>query len=288
MFQPSIELIDCQSLYNILNEGFEWNRITDENYLYLLDCRDRADYNESHIICAKRIKRHDNGTFKIPYEASLECRNTIVVYDSNTSDLNEGDAVECAKILYGSKEWIAENDNSSKNTVRVLKGGYELFSRKYPFLRTQQIIYMPRELEAILSYPSEIIPELLYIGNLSHAHNKQIQKDLKINAYVSCCLNDQTHSNSFEIKINDDSEASIQEYLTDVCSFIDTNILNQKKACLVYSDLGISRSAAVVIAYLVYSQRLTLQEAFQQVLQYRHVQPQLKFLKEIDEKFIKK
>ena len=52
-----------------------------------------------------------------------------------TFSFNIGDAVELAKVLF---------DNGSKNTVKVLKGGYELFSRLYPFLRTQHIIYMPR------------------------------------------------------------------------------------------------------------------------------------------------
>ncbi len=36
MFQKSIELIDCQSLYNHLNEGIELSRLTDPYYLYLL------------------------------------------------------------------------------------------------------------------------------------------------------------------------------------------------------------------------------------------------------------
>jgi hypothetical protein len=44
--------------------------------------------------------------------------------------------------------------------------------------------------------------------------------------------------------------------------FIDTNIRNRKQPCLVYSHLGLSRSAAVVIAYLVYSQRLSLEVCF--------------------------
>lgn len=49
-------------------------------------------------------------------------------------------------------------------------------------------------------------------------------------------------SNSFEIFFY---------YITD------TNVKNRKQPCLVYSDLGISRAAAIVIAYLVYSQRFT-------------------------------
>jgi hypothetical protein len=36
MFDPNIELIECQKLYNILNEGIEYAKIGDPYYLYLL------------------------------------------------------------------------------------------------------------------------------------------------------------------------------------------------------------------------------------------------------------
>ena len=36
MFSKPIDLIDSQSLYNLLNEGIETARLTDPNYLYLL------------------------------------------------------------------------------------------------------------------------------------------------------------------------------------------------------------------------------------------------------------
>jgi hypothetical protein len=57
MFGPLIEFIECQELYNVLNEGFDYAKINDSFYLYLIDCRPRSDYNESHVICAKNIKR---------------------------------------------------------------------------------------------------------------------------------------------------------------------------------------------------------------------------------------
>lgn len=36
MFPKPIDLIDCQTLYNVLNEGIEFARLTDPYYLYLL------------------------------------------------------------------------------------------------------------------------------------------------------------------------------------------------------------------------------------------------------------
>lgn len=52
-----------------------------------------------------------------------------------------GPAIECAKLIFS---------NGSKNSVKILKGGYELFSKLYPFLRSQQIIFMPRVNELFL------------------------------------------------------------------------------------------------------------------------------------------
>jgi hypothetical protein len=36
MFGPSIEMIECQNLYNLLNEGIEFAKISDPYFLYLL------------------------------------------------------------------------------------------------------------------------------------------------------------------------------------------------------------------------------------------------------------
>jgi hypothetical protein len=72
----------------------------------------------------------------------------------------EGDAVNIAKMLA---------DSGSKNTVKVLKGGYELFSGMYPFLRTQQIIYMPKVSDRSIYYSLEpetrfdVFPDNLFL-----------------------------------------------------------------------------------------------------------------------------
>lgn len=283
MFGPSVELIDCQYLYNLLNEGIEHSLLNDPYYLYLLDCRSKSSYNESHILTARHVKRNDdNQNFLLPYEAELESRNIIVVYDGHTSSLQDsGDALECAKLIF---------ESGSKNSVKILSGGYESFSRYYPFLRTQKIIYMPRELDELKTYPSEIISGLLYLGNLRHGTDLAIKKDLKLTSYIDCTGEDFKFKNEksidyIKIPIDDSPEESIKDYIEDVCNFLDTNIKNRKQPCLVYSDMGISRSAAFVIAYLVYSERLSTEEAFVRVSKCKRIQPQVCFLNQISEKF---
>ncbi len=46
MFGPLVELIECQDLYNVLNEGIEMAKINDLHYLYLLG---------SQVFCAESV-----------------------------------------------------------------------------------------------------------------------------------------------------------------------------------------------------------------------------------------
>lgn len=284
MFAPLIDFIDCQSLYNILNEGVEYAKINDPYYLYLLDCRARTEYNESHIIISKNMKRNDDQSFRVPWEAELESRNTIVVYDNHTSSIEDnGLAIECAQLLA---------ESGSKNTVKILKGGFELFSKHYPFLRTQKTIYMPRELDEIKTYPSEIIPGLLYLGNIRHGTEPYIKKHLKLGSYIDCSsenkdtkFKEEPNIDYLKIPFDDEPAESIEEYFQDICNFLDTNINDKKSPCLVFSNLGISRSAAIIIAYLVYKERLSTEDALEKVNKFRKIQPQVTFLDQISKTF---
>ena len=64
-----------------------------------------------------------------------------------------------------------------------LKGGFQQFSAQYHFLRTQKMIYTPRELEQFKTYPIEIIPGLLYMGNEIQGNDKAVQEALKVSTY---------------------------------------------------------------------------------------------------------
>ncbi|KAL9980768.1 hypothetical protein ACROYT_G009406 [Oculina patagonica] len=132
----------------------QYPRLSDPNYLLLLDTRQRLDYNESHIITAKFAPRNDIGAFTVPPDAELQTKEHVIVYDSNTSSIKD-------------------------------KSGYEEFSALYPFLRTQKIIYMPRELDVINTYPVEIIPGFLYVATIfQQSQDHRIIKDLKVKANV--------------------------------------------------------------------------------------------------------
>ncbi|PIK50864.1 putative serine/threonine/tyrosine-interacting-like protein 1 [Apostichopus japonicus] len=256
--QNRIVLCEPTELYNILQQqATVFPCLSDPNYLLLLDARQNNDYNESHIITSKKAPVSESGDFLLPYDAELECKQHVIVVDSNTSSLQEkGPALSCAKLLA---------DMGSRNPVKVLRGGYEEFSALYPFLRTHKIIYMPQELDKLEPYPVEVLPGRLYLGTTAQATRAHVRKDLKVKAII---LNTTQTVETTELKadvqhisILDEDDVDIFSHFTGSCEFIG-NHLKDSNPVLVSSDHGLSRSVALILAYLMNHYKWPLKEAY--------------------------
>ncbi|XP_006033297.1 serine/threonine/tyrosine-interacting-like protein 1 [Alligator sinensis] len=303
-------LVLCEptELYNILNQSMNLTRLTEPNYLCLLDARRKHEYNESHVITARRVKQSPKGEYLLPESAELECVKYCVVYDGKTSSLEDydyeedeegtesaddsstdesssscsknaeaGTAIQCARVL----------EQFTHHPVRILKGGYERFSACYHFLRTQKIFWMPQELEDFQPYPVEILPAKLYMGNLRQACDRQIQKDLKIKAQVNisedtATLFTEENEKFLHISVPDSPDADLFSFFPNICHFIDAQITHG--AVLVFSDLGISRSSTAVIAFLMHSSFFPLKRAWHHVLQCKtNMRPNRGFVQQLSD-----
>ncbi|KAK3586407.1 hypothetical protein CHS0354_013111 [Potamilus streckersoni] len=280
MEKPSIVLLEPTDLYNMLQQATVYSNLSDHNYLLLIDARKKHEYNESHVVTAKKAPKDEDGFFVVPYDAELECKQNVVVYDSNTSKQNEpGDAHDLASLLW---------ETGSRNPVNILKGGYEEFSKLYPFLRTQKIMFMPREMDELKPYPTEIIPGFLYLGNWRQGNAPYVQKDLKIKGHINCCVEAETFFSEpgphlLHLQVDDSNEADLYSQFQVACSFLDTHIA-AGEAVLVFSNLGISRSATIVIAYIIYHNKWTLKEAYQHALKCcSSVRPNRGFIEQLSE-----
>lgn len=244
----------------MLQQGNNFSCLSDSNYLLLIDARKKNEYNESHIVTSKKAPKDESDGFMIPYEAELECKQNIVVYDSNTSEIpfhTYSPAIDCAKLFW---------DMGSRNAVKILKGGYEEFSAKYPFLRTQKILFTPRELDEIKPYPVEIIHGLLYMGSWKQGNAAYIQKDLKIRGHINCCVEEETFfpdpgPHLLHLQVDDDNDADIFSHFEDACEFADEHF-EEKFAVLAFDNKGVSRCATVVLAILIHHYKWTLAEAW--------------------------
>lgn len=254
-------LLEPSELYNMLQQATQFSNLSDQNYLLLIDARNKNEYNESHVVTSKKAPRNKDGEFFVPFDAELECKQNVVVYDSNTSNLKEStSATECGSLLW---------EMGSRNKVNILKGGYEEFSALYPFLRTQKIIFMPKEMDQIKPYPTEIIPGFLYLGNWRQGNAPYIQKDLKVKCHVNCCVELETflteqNPDLLHIQVTDSCDADLFSKFEVICKFLD-NCKAKHQVALVFSNLGISRSATVVIAYLMKVNNWSLETAYSHV-----------------------
>ncbi|NXW21255.1 STYL1 protein, partial [Circaetus pectoralis] len=289
-------------LYNILNQQRRLARLAEPNYLCLLDARTQREYDEGHIITARRIEQSPTGEYLVPDSEELRCVRYCVVYDCETSSLDccdyeeeekekgtrdpchflisldaeEGTAVQYARSL----------EQFTRHPVLVLRGGYKRFSACYHFLRTQKILWMPQELDNFQPYPVEILPAKLYMGNFKQACDQQIQKDLKIKAQVNISEQPATlfaeGGKYLHISVPDSLEADLFSSFATICHFIDAQL--DHGAVLVFSSLGISRSSTATMAYLMHSCQFSLKRAWDYVLKCKtNMRPHRGFVKQLSD-----
>uniref|UniRef100_T1J6F5 Rhodanese domain-containing protein n=1 Tax=Strigamia maritima TaxID=126957 RepID=T1J6F5_STRMM len=175
----NIVKISANQLFNLLNQETLQNypKLSDPNFLLILDTRSAEEFNEGHIVTARHIERID-GEFQPLYGWDLECKQNLVVYDTYSLAADStSKAFQCALLLY---------NTGSRHPVKILNGGYADFCKFYPDYNTIQILYTPKELDEYPTYPNEIIPGKLYLGRLHHAQAPFVHKELKIKAHVNC------------------------------------------------------------------------------------------------------
>ena len=83
--------------------------------------------------------------------------------------------------------------------------------------------------------------------------------------------------NVYKFEIADNLNQNIMQYFSEV-----NNIIENEKCVLVHCVVGISRSATLVIAYLMCVQHMTLLEAYTYVkIRRRQIQPNYEFMKQL-------
>ncbi|NXE05236.1 STYL1 protein, partial [Lophotis ruficrista] len=300
-----VALCDPHHLYNILNQHRRLPRLAEPNYLCLLDARTQREYDESHIVTARRIGWSPTGEHLVPDAEELGCVRYCVVYDCETCSLDCCDYQEEEKekgtlhskppnsflISLDAEEGTAVRyarslEQFTRHPVLVLRGGYKRFSACYHFLRTQKILWMPQELDNFKTYPVEILPGKLYMGNFKQACDQQIQKDLKIKAQVNVCEQPATlfaeDGKYLHISVPDSLEADLFSTFATTSHFIDAQL--DRGAVLVFSSLGISRSSTVTMAYLMHSCQFSLKRAWEYVLKCKmNMRPHRGFVKQLSD-----
>ncbi|KAK5917675.1 hypothetical protein CgunFtcFv8_002498 [Champsocephalus gunnari] len=251
------EIKPCEPsvLYNLLNRSGA--RLAEINYLCLIDARETQDYRTSHIITAKPVKADSEGAFLLPEALEVDSMQHVVVYDSNTSSVQEDSrALLCARVL----------SEVSLSPVLVVIGGFQRFSALYPYLRTEKIMYTVTELESLKPYPVEILSGLLYLADEKQSADCSLLGEMKISLVI--LLSQQSTRGSQTIAnfpVDDSVTADLYSSFERICDLIASTIDSGSRV-LIASPRGRSRCSAVTIAFLMKHRKHTLQEAWSLVL----------------------
>ncbi|KAI8997139.1 hypothetical protein BDB01DRAFT_769965 [Pilobolus umbonatus] len=203
--------------------------------------------------------------------------STGIPKTNHTSHLvNHGDKVS------NTNESLFSGDIKPTNEI-VHKIPVHIYNHPEQELKSHPWFYSP-SFEG--SFPSRILP-FLYLGNLNHATNPDMLSILNITHIVSVGENADIDTNRFKVlyldKLYDDGIHSIQDRLSTVYEFIEEAHAN-KTQCLIHCRVGVSRSAAITICYLMKYLNYTLIQAYIYVRARRLnviIQPNLKFMYEM-------
>lgn len=277
----------------------------------LIDCRSFMEYSSKHITGAfhlncttgivkrrltqGKVKVHDLFSSDKGKERFLEAKVTnrpVVVYDGASNPAEMSSSSKPISVV--TRTLLSEGTNTL-----ILQGGLKEFLQQHHNLcdvgRTECESLVGATARLSCSAPcsipdkdsgppvSEIIPQL-YIGNKSSASDEHLIDSLGIKFILNVTKD---HPNYFEhrpdlvykqISVNDSSQEDIGAHFEEALWFIDEG-RKQGKGILVHCQAGISRSATIVIAFLMKYEMLSLNDAYKLVKEKRPViSPNLNFM----------
>lgn len=228
--------------------------------------------------------------------------------------------IEKNKDLY-TLNWLSDNCISSNNKEKfawlpllktVITGDcvtdpwilflYEIFLNakfKYPpeflmFLSMKEhypLLFTPKG-ESItfkkFRYPSEIIPNFLWLGSVESAQDRKLLDSLQITHIINATIRSRRNFFPETIKyltvdVLDEVSEDISNFFLPVNNFID-QAQQENGRVLIHCQAGISRSACLTINYLRVRNHWTLKEALEFVIQQRpEVHPNRSFMEQLIE-----
>ncbi|XP_004072327.1 dual specificity protein phosphatase 2 [Oryzias latipes] len=269
----------------------------------VLDCRPFLDFSLTNI-CESRnvnwnsmLRRRSKSSvvaleWLIPDKALLGrlragLLSPVVVVDERSRCLSDVKPESVAHML------LSALQNEVQAQICFLQGGFEGFSEAFPELchcsaSSQLSLMEPEPAVTGRSTPAydqdgpvELLP-FLFLGSAVHSSRREMLTAAGITAVLnvsSTCPN--LYEGEFKylrLTVEDTLAADIRACFNTAIAFIDS-VKQSGGRVLVHCQAGISRSATICLAYLMHTQRVRLNEAFDFVKQRRNViSPNLAFM----------
>ena len=188
----------------------------------------------------------------------------------NNSKINEAD-----KNQEEEKEIMLVLDKLEKCTLCGKDGAYikeeDIYICNNCFVKQKQEIFNLYMNKTKLFPSYEQITEKIYLGNEDTARDKVLLNKLNISHILICAEGlEKFFPDEFSYKIlyiDDAIDEDILSWLKEAFEFIDSSVNNIYIHCV----MGISRSPSIVIAYLMYKNKMSYEEAYDFVKNKRNV-----------------
>eukprot|EP00697_Spironema_sp_BW2_P010811 gnl/Spiro4/26214_TR13067_c0_g1_i1.p1 gnl/Spiro4/26214_TR13067_c0_g1~~gnl/Spiro4/26214_TR13067_c0_g1_i1.p1 ORF type:complete len:271 (-),score=53.21 gnl/Spiro4/26214_TR13067_c0_g1_i1:6-794(-) len=217
-------IIDVDRLLNLLSLD-----------VLVLDIQADPDFEAAHLPCASQFRADLNP----PY---VDHRSEVVVYGSDSVDVNSPIiAVEIPRLLM--RYFPAAR-------LAVVAGGVRAIREFSPFLLSDS------EFSEEVSWPNIVTrtPFPLYLSGALFADNQEVLRALSIKRIVNASNNEQRNCagdlgiSYMNVAVADSLDADLLSVLDGVLEFL---LQAPHTPTLVHCSQGISRSAAIVIAFLM-------------------------------------
>jgi len=287
--------IDCATLRALLEGG--------DSGCLVLDCRSFFSFNSSHIPGSANVRfstivrRRARGGLGVEHIVPNEdMRNKLLTGDYQSVVFLDDRSLDFSQVKKDGTLMLAVSAltrDPCGACVYFLKGGFDTFLSEFPEMCTKPAPPQGLSLPLSASHPDsadpgcspcstplydqggpvEILP-FLYLGSAYHASRKDMLDMLGITALINVSANCPNHfEESFQYKsipVEDNHKADISSWFNEAIEFIDS-VRNKGGRVFVHCQAGISRSATICLAYLMRTNRVKLDEAFEFVKQRRSI-----------------
>ncbi|XP_072265992.1 dual specificity protein phosphatase 10 [Pyxicephalus adspersus] len=278
----------------------------------IIDCRPFMEYNKSHIQgavhinCSDKISRRRLQQGKITVLDLISCREgkdsfkrifskEIIVYDDNT---NEPSRVIPSQPLHT----VLESLKREGKEPLVLKGGLSSFKQNHENLCDNSLqlqdcpdgggasavtITLPQSVPSTPDIENaELTPILpfLFLGNEHDAQDLEKMQRMNIGYIVNVTTHlplyhyEKGIFNYKRLPATDSNKQNLRQYFEEAFEFIE-EAHQCGKGLLIHCQAGVSRSATIVIAYLMKHTRMTMTDAYKFVKGKRPIiSPNLNFM----------
>lgn len=265
-----------------------FNEISKFAALLVLDCRSLEEFQNGHIPRALHFPVSQSDV-----EAQTPLEELIKALDK-TDQRGFMRRQRALVVVYGAQAaylCTLLTKEARAAAAKLLKGGFEAFQQKFPFL---QCGFKPEErksgkhthLPPFPWYPNEIVSDRIYLGNHVDADNKLHLANLQIK-HVMNVSNDveNLHSDDFNyarISLPDNEEEDIGQHFERAFAFFD-EAESKGERVFVHCHQGVSRSATIVLAYLMKKNGWSLKQTYVYVKDKRkQIHPNIGFWRQLE------